>query len=302
MPILETNNIFKQYGDYIAVNNVSFSVEQGNIYGILGPNGAGKTTTIRMIMNIIAPDSGSIMLFDQEMTDELKSRIGYLPEERGLYQKMKAMDMIVFLGELHGMKPGDAKQSAQKWLDTMQLSDNANSRVNELSKGMQQKLQLIGTIMHDPDLIILDEPFSGLDPVNVNLVKNIMMDLKNKGKAIMLSTHMMDAAEKMCDDVMMIDKGNKVLDGNLDEILTQHGKNSVHLDFNGDGTVFNNSDMFVKIDHYPNYIEAELKEGFTSSDLLKKYIDKIEITGLQTMRSSLNEIFISIAGGGNDHE
>ncbi|KAA3615573.1 MAG: ATP-binding cassette domain-containing protein [Calditrichaeota bacterium] len=297
MPILEIDNIFKQYGDYIAVNNVSFSVEQGNIYGILGPNGAGKTTTIRMIMNIIAPDSGTVSLFGQEMSDQLKSRIGYLPEERGLYKKMKVKEVLLFLGELHGMKRNTAESSTLKWLEKLQLIDNKDSRVDELSKGMQQKLQIIGTIMHDPDLIILDEPFSGLDPVNVNLVKNIMMDLKNDGKAIMLSTHMMDAAEKLCDDILMINKGNKVLDGDLDQILSQHGKNSVQIEFKGDNKIFDEIAILEKVDHFPNYVEVQLKEGHKTSELLKLIIDKIEVTSLQTMKSSLNEIFISLAGG-----
>jgi len=300
MPILEIHNIIKQYGTYVAVNNVSFSVEQGNIYGILGPNGAGKTTTIRMIMNIIAPDSGSINLFGQQMSDDLKSRIGYLPEERGLYKKMKVINILMFLGELHGMKKDAAEASALKWLEKLQLSENKDSRVDELSKGMQQKLQLIGTVMHNPDLIILDEPFSGLDPVNVNLVKNIMMDLKNEGKAIMLSTHMMDAAEKLCDDILMINKGNKVLDGKLDDILSEHGKNSVQIEFKGDGNIFSEINLLEKIDHYANYVEVQLKEGHNTSELLKLIIDKIEVTSLQTMKSSLNEIFISLAGGDNE--
>jgi ABC-2 type transport system ATP-binding protein len=297
MAILEVESIIKQYGDYIAVNNVSFSVKQGNIYGILGPNGAGKTTTIRMIMNIIAPDSGSVKLFEQEMSDELKSRIGYLPEERGLYKKMKVLDVLLFLGELHGMTKTDATASALKWLDKLNLAENKASRVDELSKGMQQKLQIIGTIMHNPDLIILDEPFSGLDPVNVNLVKNIMMDLKNEGKAIMLSTHMMDAAEKLCDDILMINKGDKVLDGRLDDILAEHGKNSVHIEFKGDGQVFKEIDFLEKTDTFANYVEVQLKEGHSSSELLKLIIDKVEVTSFQTMKSSLNEIFIALAGG-----
>jgi ABC-2 type transport system ATP-binding protein len=300
MPILETHNILKQYGDCIAVNDVSFSLEQGNIYGVLGPNGAGKTTTIRMIMNIIAPDSGTINLFGQKMNDELKSRIGYLPEERGLYKKMKVINVLLFLGELHGMKKKDAESSSLKWLERLQLIENKNSRVDELSKGMQQKLQLIGTIMHNPDLIILDEPFSGLDPVNVNLVKNIMMDLRNEGKAIMLSTHMMDAAEKLCDDILMINKGNKVLDGKLDTILSEYGSNSVQIEFMGDGSVFSNTGLLEKVDHYANYVEVQLKEGHTAAELLKQIIDKVEVTSFQTLKSSLNEIFISLAGGENE--
>jgi len=300
MSVLEVSKIVKKYGDYTAVNEVSFNVKAGNIYGVLGPNGAGKTTTIRMIMNILMPDHGTISLFGQKMSDALKSKIGYLPEERGLYQKMKVIDMLVFLGELHDMTHSAAGESSRKWLEKLQLKDNINSRVDELSKGMQQKLQIIGTIMHNPDLIILDEPFSGLDPVNVNLVKNIMMDLKNEGKAIMLSTHMMDAAEKLCDDILMINKGNKVLDGKLGAILAEHGKKSIHIEFNGNGKIFDSLDMFSKIDHFANYVEAELADGKTTSDVLKQVVGKIEITALQTSRSSLNEIFISLAGG-NSH-
>lgn len=297
MPVLEISDIIKKYGEFTAVNGVSFNVSEGHIYGVLGPNGAGKTTTIRMIMNIIAPDSGSIKLFGQTMNDKLKSRIGYLPEERGLYQKMKVIDMLVFLGELHGMKASAAKESAVFWLEKMQLSENIQNNVDELSKGMQQKIQIIGTIMHDPDLIILDEPFSGLDPVNVNLIKNLMMDMREKGKAIMFSTHMMDAAEKLCNEILMINKGNKVLDGKLNKILSEYGKNSVHIEFHGDGKIFNQNEIVNKVDHYPNYVEVELKEGYTPSQLIKKVIDNVEITAIQSSKSSLNEIFISLAGG-----
>ena len=276
MSILEINDITKKYGEYTAVNNVSFKVTEGHIYGVLGPNGAGKTTTIRMIMNIIAPDSGSIMLFGQTM---------------------KVLDMLVFLGELHGMVVSAAKEKALIWLEKLQLIDNKNNRVDELSKGMQQKLQIIGAIMHDPDLIILDEPFSGLDPVNVNLIKNIMLDLRSRGKAIMFSTHMMDAAEKLCDEVLMINKGNKVLDGKLSEILKEYGKNSVHIEFNGNGKIFDNLESVEKVDHYANYVEVDMKDGHSASGLLKQLVDKIEVTSMQTSRSSLNEIFISLAGG-----
>lgn len=300
MSILQVKNIYKTYGDYKAVNDVSFDVSAGNIYGILGPNGAGKTTTIRMIMNILAPDSGEILLFDQQMTDKLKSRIGYLPEERGLYQKMKVIDMLIFLGELHGLKVSDARAKAKEWLKKLQLFKNIDNNVNELSKGMQQKLQIIGTIMHEPDLIILDEPFSGLDPVNVNLVKNIMLDLRNNNKALMLSTHMMDTAEKLCDEILMINKGDKVLDGKLNKILKQYGKKSVHIEFNGDGKQFNNIPIIDKIDHFANYVEVELKDDHSANDLLKMLVDKVEITLFRTSRSSLNEIFISLAGEEND--
>jgi ABC-2 type transport system ATP-binding protein len=300
MAVLEVNNIVKQYGDYYAVNNVSFKVKAGHVYGILGPNGAGKTTTIRMIMNILQPDSGYITLFDTRMNDELKSKIGYLPEERGLYKKMKTLDVLIFLGELNNLSQAQAKQSALGWLEKVNLAANAGSRVDELSKGMQQKLQLIGAIMHDPQLIILDEPFSGLDPVNVNLVKNIIIELKAQGKAIMFSTHMMDSAEKLCDEILMIDKGNIVLDGKLNDILTRYGKNSVMINFTGDGKIFDTIDILAKTEHYPNHVEVTLKEGYSANELLKRIIDKIEISSLHTMRSSLNEIFIALAGGNHN--
>jgi len=235
MSILEIKNISKSFNGFKAVDDVSFEVNTGRVYGILGPNGAGKTTTIRMIMNILMPDSGTILLFDQEMKDALKSKIGYLPEERGLYPKMKVRELMIFMGELHGLNTSDAKSKTDFWLEKMEISEKAENKVEELSKGMQQKLQIISTIIHDPQLIILDEPFSGLDPVNVNLVKNIMIELKEQNKAIMLSTHMMEAAEKLCDEVLMINKGKKVLDGELKKIQTEYGKNSIHLEFDGDG-------------------------------------------------------------------
>ena len=300
MSILEVNNIVKKYDDFTAVNDVSFKVEEGSIYVILGPNGAGKTTTIRMVMNIIAPDTGTITLFNQSMNDELKSRIGYLPEERGIYQKMKVIDVLVFLAELKGMEAAHARKTAYEWLEKFQLNQNIDSKVNELSKGMQQKLQIISTIIHNPDLIILDEPFSGLDPVNINLVKNIMLDLQKDGKAIMFSTHQMEAAQKLCTEVLMINKGNKVLDGKLAEILSQHGKNSVQVEFRGNPQVFKDLKMVNKVDEYQNYVEVELKEGSTASQLLKEIVDKVEVSSMQSMKSSLNEIFISLAGGENN--
>jgi ABC-2 type transport system ATP-binding protein len=299
MVVLEVNDITKSFGDIKAVDSVSFKVEQGHIYGILGPNGAGKTTTIRMIMNILVPDSGSILLFDQKMSDALKSRIGYLPEERGLYQKMKVGELLKFMGELHGLPVNEAKIKRYEWLSKFDLAEWAEKKVEELSKGMQQKLQLISTFIHDPDLIILDEPFSGLDPVNVNLVKNIMLELKEQGKAIMFSTHIMEAAEKLCDEILMINHGKKALDGELQQIQTKHGKNSLHLEYEGDGAFIKSLPMIDKFDDYGNYIEVQLKDGFKPNDFLKAVIDKVQVSKMQSQKSSLNEIFISIAGGGN---
>jgi ABC-2 type transport system ATP-binding protein len=295
MAILEVESVTKQYDKLVAVDNVNFSVDQGQVYGMLGPNGAGKTTAIRMIMNIIMPDSGTIRLFGRSLTDELKSRIGYLPEERGLYPKMKVDRLLAFLGELNGLPASETKSRVDEWLERFDLDSSRDKKVQELSKGMQQKLQFISTILHDPDLIILDEPFSGLDPVNVNLIKNIMLDLKEQGKAIMLSTHMMETAEKLCDHVLMINKGKKVLDGPLGEIQKKYGKNAVHLQYDGNGGFIKDLPFVKKVDDYGKYIEVELNDGSRPNDLLKEIIPNVSVLSMQSQKSSLNEIFISLA-------
>ncbi len=297
MSVLDIKNISKSYSDFKAVDNISFNVNAGRIYGMLGPNGAGKTTTIRMIMNIIIPDSGNITLFGKSMDDKMKNRIGYLPEERGLYQKITILDMLVFLGELQSMKKTDAKEKSRYWLNKLEIADWESNKVEELSKGMQQKLQFICTILHDPEIVILDEPFAGLDPINVQLLKNIILDLKNEGKAIMFSTHVMDAAEKICDDILLINKGQKILDGELGEIKKQYGSNSIQIEYDGDGKFIRNLQQVTKFDDYGNYLEVKLDQSLSSQQFLKLLVDKIEIRRFQSMESSLNDIFIDIVGG-----
>lgn len=299
MSILEVNGISKSFNGVHAVKDISFKINPGKIHGILGPNGAGKTTTIRMIMNIIFPDSGTIKLFDQSMDDKLKCKIGYLPEERGIYQKMKVKELVYFLAELHRMDLSRAKEKCAYWLEKMQLSEKADAKVEELSKGMQQKIQIISTIIHEPELIIFDEPFSGLDPVNVNLIKNIMIELKEQNKAIMFSTHMMEAAEKLCDEVIMINHGDKILDGNLEKIKKEYGKNCIQVDFEGDGKFIKSLPMITKYDYYSNYAELELAESYSTNDLLNALLDKIKIIQVKSQSSSLNEIFIALAEGGS---
>jgi len=300
MALLEVQNICKSFGDFKAVDQVSFKVEAGKIYGMLGPNGAGKTTTIRMIMNILIPDSGSIRLFEQTISNSTKSKIGYLPEERGIFQKMKVAELLVFFAELHGIPVSKGKKLAKDWLQKMELTDWTDHKVEELSKGMQQKIQFVATIMHDPELVILDEPFSGLDPVNVNLIKDIMLEIKSMGKTIIFSTHMMEAAEKLCDDIIMINKGQKVLDGPINEIRQQYGKNSLRLEFNGDSGLIRKNKIVKSVQDYSNYVEIELHDGFAANDLLKDILPDIEIHSLNTSKSSLNEIFLQLAGGTND--
>ena len=298
MEVLKVENVSKSFDEVHAVKDVSFTIETGKIYGLLGPNGAGKTTTIRMIMNIIMPDSGKVTLFGQSMCDELKPKIGYLPEERGVYPKMKVRDFLKFLGELHDMASAELDKKIDYWLKRFEIATMNYFKVEELSKGNQQKVQLIGSFLHDPQLIILDEPFSGLDPVNVNLVKEIILDFKKQDKALILSTHMMEAAEKICDHVYLINKGQKVLDGPIDEIQTQYGHNSMQLEYKGDGQVIKGLPIVTNFNDFGNFVEIQLKEGTTVNDLLKELINKIEIYRLQAKRSTLNEIFISLVKGG----
>lgn len=300
MALLDVQDICKSFGDFKAVDKVSFKVEPGKIYGLLGPNGAGKTTTIRMIMNILIPDSGTISLFGEPISDKTKSKIGYLPEERGIFQKMKVRELLIFFTELHGLQLTQGKKLAGEWLEKLELSDWADKKVEELSKGMQQKLQFACTILHDPELIILDEPFSGLDPVNVNLIKDIMLEIKSSGKTIIFSTHMMEAAEKLCDDILMIQKGVKVLDGPINQIREQYGKNSLRLEYSGDVQFIQKSKTVKNIHDYSNSAEIELNDGFTPNDLLTDLLPNIKIHSLLSRQSSLNEIFLQLAGGSNN--
>src|SRR5436189_1310523 len=230
--VLSVRNIVKTFGAVRAVDGVSFSVQQGTITGLLGRNGAGKTTTIRMITGIFLPDSGTIQWRDG--ASNFSNRIGYLPEERGLYRQMKVVEHLLFLAEIKGVRKAGVLQSIDQWLKRFELWEKRASKIEELSKGNQQKVQLIGTLLHDPDLIILDEPQSGLDPVNMVLVRNLLRELREQGKTILLSTHMMGEAERMADEIVLVHRGKVVLDGSLKEIGAAYGKNTVDLDYEGD--------------------------------------------------------------------
>src|SRR6476620_1592712 len=231
---IEIDNVVKRYAEHVAVRDLSLRVPRGSVYGLLGPNGAGKTTTIRMILNIIAPDSGSIRILGRPANDpKITSHIGYLPEERGLYRKMQVRRVLRFLAELKGMKASDADKRIDEWLVRLDLKtadkDWGLSKIDELSRGMQQKVQFIGTMLHDPDLVILDEPFSGLDPINAQALKDTIVDLKARGKTVIFSTHLMDNAERLCDAVCIIAQGEKVLDGGVAEVKAAHGARHVAL-------------------------------------------------------------------------
>ena len=239
-PSVVLDHISKSFGEFIAVNDLSLAVTAGRIFGLLGPNGAGKTTTIRMIVNITAPDSGRIELFGQQVTPALQDRIGYLPEERGLYKKMKVGDQLRFFAELKSVPGKEADRRVDRWLERLKLTEWKGKKATELSKGMQQKIQFITAVIHEPELVILDEPFSGLDPVNVDLLKEIILELKAAGKTIIFSTHQMEVAEKICDDICLLNRSRKVLEGSIREVKRGFSRNAVALRLVGGESVLAN--------------------------------------------------------------
>src|SRR6266576_565309 len=269
-PTLVLNHVSKSFGDFAAVSDLSLQVRPGRIFGLIGPNGAGKTTTIRMIVNITAPDSGRIALFGHPMTTSLQDRIGYLPEERGLYKRMKVGEQLRFFAELKDLRGREAEARIDKWLAKLQLSAWKEKRTKDLSKGMQQKVQFITSVIHDPDLLILDEPFSGLDPVNVDIMKDTILEQKAANKTVILSTHQMELAEKLCDDVCMINRSRKVLDGKLRDIRRSFAGDSSALQFQGGDGVLNDPALVANIRQHGDDTEVLLVPGATSQDLLRR--------------------------------
>jgi ABC-2 type transport system ATP-binding protein len=294
--MLTVSHLRKEYSTTIAVDDVSLSVKRGEIFGLLGPNGAGKTTTIRMILNIIEPDRGEIRFDGKPYSPEISNRIGYLPEERGLYKKNKLLNTIQYLASLKGIPARKSILEARRWLERFGLQQYAHRKIEELSKGNQQKVQFIVSILHNPDLVILDEPFSGLDPVNQILMKDILMNLKSQGKAVIFSTHQMDQAEKLCDNICVINHGRVVLEGDIREIKQRFGKNSLHIEFDGDGTFLKTMPEFQKADVYQNFAEVQLVDHGSANTVLKKLVERIEIRKFEMMEPSMNSIFIDVVG------
>jgi len=292
---LSLDNISKAYDGKIAVEGFSLSVPKGSIYGILGPNGAGKTTTIRMIMDIIAPDSGSISIDGKKVDGNFKNRVGYLPEERGLYKKMTLVEVITYLGQIKDYPKRKIEQSIDGWLEKMSLSEYKLRKVEELSKGMQQKLQFITTLMHEPDLIILDELFSGLDPLNIELIKGILLDQKRRGTTILFSTHVMEQAEKLCDYICLINKGKKVLDGRLSDIKSRFGKNAIQVELDGDSASARDIPGVEAVTEFNNYVELKLAPHADTRIILKQLSDKVNIRRFELVEPSLYDIFIEVA-------
>jgi ABC-2 type transport system ATP-binding protein len=294
--ILTVRDVRKTFGRVRAVDGVSFTVRKGAITGLLGRNGAGKTTTIRMITGIFLPDSGSIEWHGGDSSVPFRDRIGYLPEERGLYKQMKLVELLLFLAEIKGKRPADVRPKIDRWLERLELTDKRNAKVEELSKGNQQKVQLIGTLLHDPDLMILDEPQSGLDPVNMVLIRNLLRDLRSEGKTILLSTHMMGEAEKMADEIILIHRGQVVLDGSLDEIRHSFGRNTLHMNFDGDGAFLAGLPQVTKAAIVNHAAELTLAEGADPQRILEASMPRLRIRKFEIAAPSLEEIFIDKVG------
>jgi len=288
---VELRGIHKSYDNFVAVDHLSLNIREGSVYGLLGPNGAGKTSSIRMMIGITIPDEGEVRLFGERFHRAQLQRVGYLPEERGLYKRMKVMDHLVFLGRLHGLSAEESRRRALMWCERMQLSDWVQKKVDELSKGMQQKIQFIAALLHDPDLLILDEPFSGLDPSNAVMLKDVMVELNKAGKTILFSTHRMDQVERLCDSICLIDRGRSVLEGDLKKIKASYGKNMVQVQYEGESP-FDHSDLVESVNNYGNYVEARLKPGADAQQLLLLACQRARISRFELMEPSLEEIFI----------
>lgn len=297
--ILEAQHIHKQYANHTALNDVSINVPQGGIFGLLGPNGAGKTSLIRIINQITAPDSGIVLFDGKPLSPNDVERIGYLPEERGLYKKMKVGEQLLYLAQLKGMSKQEANVKLKNWFEKFDISDWWNRQVDDLSKGMQQKAQFIATIIHDPQLIILDEPFSGFDPINANLLKDEILALKAKGTSIIFSTHRMESVEELCDDIALINHAEVVLQGTKKAIKNQFKDNSYLLDFVGEMPVLPESITLLgtqELEDNQTRIHVRLQHEMNPNSLISFFLDKVEVKAFCEKIPSFNEIFIQVVG------
>jgi ABC-2 type transport system ATP-binding protein len=301
-PVLALDGVTKRFAGHTAVDGLSLAVRAGTIYGLLGPNGAGKTTSIRMMLDILEPDEGTVRLFDAVGAGrDHSARIGYLPEERGLYPKMRVLDVLVFLAEAKGVPQRAARAAALEWLDRLGVADWRLRRVNELSKGMQQKVQFIATVLHDPELVILDEPFAGLDPVNAQTMKDVVVELHRGGKTVVFSTHIMEQAEKLCDELCIIARGRKLVDGPLTDIKRMHGGRHVVVGFDGNGgaapAIFADRALVRKVDDYGQYAELELAPGADAQEMLRGLVvSGARLSRFELVEPSLHKIFIDLVG------
>jgi ABC-2 type transport system ATP-binding protein len=293
---IDVRGIRKLFGELAAVDGISFKAGEGRIFGLLGPNGAGKTTTIRIIMNILAPDEGSVLFDGRPIGRKDKDRIGYLPEERGLYRKMTVCDLLLYLASLKGASRAFCQPRIERWLERFELSDWKKRKVEELSKGMAQKVQFIATVLHEPQLVFLDEPFAGLDPVATEVLREAVLELARGGTTVLLSTHIMEQAERMCHELLIIDHGREVLSGTLERIKAAYGRGSVVVEFDGDPQIIRRHRSVTDLIVYPRWVEAELAEGSSPDDLLAGLVGRLSIKRFEVVTPSLHKIFLSRMG------
>ncbi|MBK8177824.1 MAG: ATP-binding cassette domain-containing protein [Planctomycetes bacterium] len=293
---LTLEHVTKRFGAHVAVDDLSLAIPKGSIYGFLGPNGAGKTTTIRMVTNIIQPDQGTITVLGQKSSELTKDRLGYLPEEKGLYKKMKCAEIMAYFGRLKGLDPATAKRRATELLERYGLGEWADKRTEALSKGMGQKVQLLATIIHEPELMILDEPFSGLDPVNVEILRDLILDQRRAGRTVIFSTHGMEQAEQLCDFIFLIDKGRKVIDGPLSEVR-KSAERAVMLDYDGDGSLLSRLPGVTRVNDAGKTAELFLAPGADPQELLHALIGQVKVRRFDMREPSLHEVFVRAVGG-----
>ncbi len=289
-------DVCKDFGQVHAVDHLNVTVPAGAIYGFLGPNGAGKTTTIRMIMNIIRPDSGHISLFEGRSVEQAKSRIGYMPEERGLYRKMTTRNVLAYFGAIKGVAKNELAQRVAEWLKRVELADWADKKVEELSRGMHQKLQFAVTAINNPELFILDEPFSGLDPINTDLLKNIILQMRQEGKTIIFSTHVMHEAEKLCEFILLVNKGKVVLDDRLDQIRSRQTSDIMSVELEGETSFIEELPNVMKVMSEGKRLDIKLAPDADPQELLRSLMDRVRVQAFEVKVPSLHEIFVDLVG------
>ena len=289
---LVLRGVSKAFAGHVAVKDLSLEVPRGSVFGLLGPNGAGKTTTLRMVMDILGTDSGSIEILGRPADEASRDRIGYMPEERGLYPRMVLEEQLVFMASIKGLGRKEAAMRLGPWLERLGLADWRQRKTNELSKGMQQKAQFIATVLHEPELLIMDEPMSGLDPVGMDVMRDVMVDLSRRGATIVLSSHQMDTVERLCDRVALINKGEKVLEGAVGEVKDRHGKNTVVLAYDGDGGFLGSLPGVAKISDFGQYVEIRLQDGADPQLILKGAAERVTVRRFEIVVPSLHDIFV----------
>lgn len=299
MYTIEIEKVRKAYDQFVAVEDLSFKIEKGAVFGLLGPNGAGKTSTIRMMIGITIPDHGQIRMFGKPLERKSLDRVGYLPEERGLYRKMTVLDELVFMAELHGMAASLAKQKAIEWCKRLEIASKLDNKVEELSKGMQQKIQFIAALLHEPDFIVMDEPFFGLDPISATMLKDVLLDLKKQGRTILFSTHRMDQVEKLCDSLCLINRGKAVLQGTLKEVKAGYDKRNVQISYEGGDAFLEHNPLVSKFNNYGKYVEVQLAPGANAQDLLRMATEHCFVNRFEVMEPSLEDIFLTVVGKHN---